>query len=934
MGEQYEDRNGADRTAAHSIMNCLISPYKTAYLVNLKTDTFTVLKRKNDIHARYGGDASFFESMDRYIESDVDAADRPMMHYEVSAATVAKRLVAEDHYTVEYMSIVDGRSIWHEMFVADVAEDEALIAFAARDEEITLRHITQRLYAGYYGIYVVDIAADTMRAIRHADMYFRKTDVSSYSQTWKEFLEGISETDYAFLVRLTDPDYLRRMFEQEDRHEYIFYSPRACGWAQLVSFALTRDAEGTVVTMAHCFSIVDSVQKENMELAEENRQQKKRLERALTFSNSFLDTFISAYYVGLKDLSCETYKRTRKLEEDYPVCDDYLQSITEYILRDVHPKDRDRMLMVVQPEYLADRLARETEFSVIMRDVSGGEEKYYRFQAIRGADPDHAAFGFVDITEDIREQKEHQKQFEEALAMAQSANRAKTTFLNNMSHDIRTPMNAIIGYTGLAATHIDNTELVRDYLSKISQSSDHLLSLINDVLDMSRIESGKMNLDEKNENISDIIHTLRDIVQADVHSKQLDFYVDSVDVNDEDIICDKLRLNQVLLNILSNAIKYTAPRGMISLRIIEHDIKKSGYATYEFTVRDNGMGMSQEFLTTIFDPFTRVRSSTVSGIQGTGLGMAITKNIIDMMGGTIQIESEEGVGTEVKITFEFKLQSAPRTPEEIPAFKGIRSLVVDDDTNTCLSVSKMIKNIGMRAEWCTSGKEAVIRAKAACQEGESFGVYIIDWLMPDMNGIETTRRIRKEIGPNVAIIVLTSYDWADIEEEARAAGVTTFVSKPLFPSDLTRVLEQCMGQAEEEAEPEPEEPDFKGRKVLLVEDNPLNTEIAVDMLSENGFEVYTADDGTTAVEAVRNAKAGDFDIILMDVQMPIMDGYEATRQIRALGTELSQIPIVAMTANAFAEDRAAALEAGMNEHIAKPIKMPVLKEMLARFLNK
>ena len=594
----------------------------------------------------------------------------------------------------------------------------------------------------------------------------------------------------------------------------------------------------------------------------------------------------------------------------------------------LHPDDKERVLEDFRRGIESGDAAGyvyDVEYRILRKT---GEYCWYhalaRMEDIE--DGDRRIYGIItDISGD--------KQLAEALSMAESANRAKTTFLNNMSHDIRTPMNAIIGYTGLAASHIDNKAQVQDYLGKIAQSSDHLLSLINVVLDMSRIESGKMNLDEKPESLPDIIHTLRDIVQADIHSKQHDLFIDTVNVHDEQVVCDKLRLNQVLLNILSNSIKYTAAGGTISMRITEKTLKPNGYATYEFCIKDNGMGMEEEFVKKIFDPFTRVKSSTVSGIQGTGLGMAITKNIIDMMGGRIEIDSKPGKGTETIVTFDFMvLEKAEKKNFEIPEFKGLRALVADDDANTCVSIETMLQEIGMRSEWCTSGKEAVFRAENAYSRGDLFRVYILDWLMPDMNGIETARRIRNVIGDDTPIIVLTAYDWADIEEEARAAGVTAFVNKPLFPSDLSRVLLSCIGREERTFGEEEEEYDFAGKKILLVEDNELNREIAEEILEEAGFVIDTAEDGTVAVEKMKAAKPGDYDLILMDVQMPIMDGYEATRKIRAMGTASSKLPILAMTANAFEEDRKAALNAGMNEHIAKPIDVGRLKEMLAKFL--
>ena len=662
-------------------------------------------------------------------------------------------------------------------------------------------------------------------------------------------------------------------------------------------------------------------------------ESKEQLQQSLAMSNYFISSFVSAYYVDLNDASCTILKRTSELEDAYPVIDNYVTVVNEYIAHDVHADDREMLYELVKPENIKMRLASEGAYSVLFRDIMGGTEKNYRFQVFCGADDDHAAFCIMDVTEDYRKEKAAQATLEEALAMAQSANRAKTTFLNNMSHDIRTPMNAIIGYTGLAASHLDSKDLLQDYLKKIGQSSDHLLSLINDVLDMSRIESGKMNLDEKPENLSEIMHTLRNIVQADIKSKELDFFMDTADVTDENIICDKLRLNQILLNVLSNAIKYTQAGGTVSLRIAQKSVSENGYGNYVFHVKDNGMGMSEEFVKTIFDPFTRVRSTTVSGIQGTGLGMAITKNIVDMMGGNIDINSTEGEGTEVIIEFRFKLGEHQEKLERIVELEGLRSLVVDDDMNACASIAKMLKDCGMRSEWCASGKEAVFRTEEAVKGGDLFKVYIIDWLMPDMNGIETTRRIRRVVGDDAPIIILTAYDWSDIEEEAKEAGVTAFISKPLFPSDLHSVLGQCIGKEKQEAVPGKEEFDFKGKKILLVEDNEMNLEIAAEILEDAGFVIDIAEDGDIAVEKMKGPEADDYDLILMDIQMPRMDGYEATRQIRALPPADKHIPIIAMTANAFEEDRKASLDAGMDEHISKPVDIHKLKETLAKFLQ-
>ncbi len=545
--------------------------------------------------------------------------------------------------------------------------------------------------------------------------------------------------------------------------------------------------------------------------------------------------------------------------------------------------------------------------------------------------PDTFVGFFVDIDDEKRMEAQLEAQrvdLQDALAAAQHANRAKTTFLNNMSHDIRTPMNAIIGFTSLAASHIDNKQQVRDYLTKIATSSNHLLSLINDVLDMSRIESGKVKIEEKECSLPEILHDLKTIVQADIMSKQLDFYIDTVDVVNEHVLCDRLRLNQILLNLLSNAMKFTKPGGVVSVRILQKRNAPEGYAVYEFQVKDTGIGMSTEFLKHVFEPFEREKTSTVSGIQGTGLGMAITKNIVDMMGGTVSVDSEVGKGTTFTVSLQFKTCSGPVRQETIPELQGLRALVADDDFNTCSSVTKMLADIGMRPDWTTSGKEAVLRVKLAGEQDDEYAVYIIDWLMPDMNGVEVVRRIRGLIGEDTPIIILTAYDWSDIEDEALKAGVTAFCSKPIFLSELREILESPFADSNSE-EVLQETFSFHGKKILLVEDNELNQKIAVEILQEVGFTVDVADDGAAAVKRMKEAEPGQYDLILMDIQMPVMDGYEATRQIRVLeDPDIAGIPIIAMTANAFYEDKKAAMEAGMDGHLAKPIDVSRLMELL------
>ena len=534
---------------------------------------------------------------------------------------------------------------------------------------------------------------------------------------------------------------------------------------------------------------------------------------------------------------------------------------------------------------------------------------------------------YILVMSDRTVDKKMNQALYEAVRAAETANRAKSTFLSNMSHDIRTPMNAVIGFTTLAVSNIDNKEKVRDYLGKILSSSNHLLSLINDVLDMSRIESGKIHLEETEVSLSDMLHDLKTIISGHIYAKQLELYMDAMDITDEDVYCDKTRLNQVLLNLLSNAIKFTPAGGTVSVRLKQFPGAKKGSGLYEIRVKDSGIGMSQEFVQKIFSPFERERTSTVSRTQGTGLGMAITKNIVDMMGGTIEVRTEQGKGTEFIVRLPLRIQSEQRSIEKIAELEDLKALVVDDDFNTCDSVTKMLVKVGMRSEWTLSGKEAVLRARQSMELGDAFHAYIIDWRLPDMNGIEVTRQIRS-MGDDTPIIILTAYDWSDIEVEARAAGVNAFCAKPLFMSDIRETLMTAIGQKQTGAEgrilPEAGS-DFSGRCILLVEDNELNREIAEELLKQYGFLVDTAENGAEAVKKVKNSAPGTYDLVLMDIQMPVMNGYEATEQIRALeDPALAKTRILAMTANAFDEDRKQALKCGMDGFLSKPIVMEEL----------
>jgi len=611
-------------------------------------------------------------------------------------------------------------------------------------------------------------------------------------------------------------------------------------------------------------------------------------------------------------------------------------SIAESLLYNL---DRTSFLESSKPDNIRRHLKNEDAYAYSYRIEKNGQLTNWQCKCV-SIDPSdkisQIIMGFKNIDNELSTEQERNRILQEALTQAQYSNKAKTLFLNNMSHDIRTPMNAIIGYTALASSHIDDQRRVLDYLKKISQSSNHLLSLINDVLDMSRIESGKLHLEEKGENLSEIMHDIRNIIHNDIVSKQLDLFIDTVDVTNEDIYCDRLRINQILLNLLSNAIKFTAPGGVISVRIVQESTSPRGYATYSFRIKDTGIGMTPEFMEHIFEPFTRERTTTVSGIQGTGLGMSITKNIVDMYGGTIEVYSKEGQGSEFIVTLRFRLQTTISKSPIIKSLEGLRGLVVDDDMNTCQSVSRMLRQIGLRSEWCMYGKEAVERVRESVEIEDKYHVYIIDWLMPDLNGIETARRIRNVVGDDAPIIILSAYDWTDIEEEAKAAGVTSFVSKPIFLSDLRSVLLSVCEEATEETSDTKKESEelLSDKRILLVEDNELNREIAQELLSDAGIKSDAAENGAVALEMLLNNDPNYYDLILMDIQMPIMDGYAATEAIRKMENHtLANIPVVAMTANAFEQDKELALASGMNDHLSKPINIANLLRVIKSLLT-
>lgn len=531
--------------------------------------------------------------------------------------------------------------------------------------------------------------------------------------------------------------------------------------------------------------------------------------------------------------------------------------------------------------------------------------------------------------------KQTLQQLQTAKEEALNASKAKSEFLSNMSHDIRTPMNAIVGMTAIARANIENPQQVGDCLKKIALSSKHLLGLINDVLDMSKIESGKMTLNMEQVSLREVLDGITTIVQPQIRTKRQNFNVIVRSIEQEKVYCDSVRLNQVLLNLLSNAIKFTSEEGTIEIYLDQEESPLGGdYVRTHIRVKDNGIGMSDEFQKKIFESFSREDSKRVHHTEGSGLGMAITKYIVDAMHGTIELKSELGMGTQFHITLDLERALVPEEEMILPNWK---MLIVDDDQQLCETTVVALKEIGIDAEWVLDGENAVDAAVKANKNRKPYNIILLDWKLPGIDGVETARRIHKQLGEdNVPILLISAYDWSEIETEARAAGISGFISKPLFKSTLFYGLKSFVGEGDTINKPveQKKEYDLTGLHVLVAEDNELNWEIAEALLESVGITADHAENGQMCIDMFKDSKPGEYQAILMDIRMPIMTGYEATPEIRKLNRPDNDLPIIAMTADAFADDMKKCIDCGMNAHIAKPIDIDVVQKTIAKFIKK
>ena len=940
-------RNKNRDEGLYNAYSAISDVYLAMHRIDIKANTYSSIKTTDKI-MKYTipGSDNYDENARSIIKALAKEASYDSAIEFMDRNTLEERMQGKKHISVGFEGKTAGMcklhfikededqngNLWHVIFVVEVTD------------EIEFQSAFDVFSSGFQNVFRIDLEngiAKVLKLERFIADGIDETDnrFFSYDEILKSYISSrVHPEDRQMLQEKLGIDSLREEFKT--KHVYVGnYRILVDGEIHYFqyNYSLINDT-GNIICG---FRNIDAVREEHVMQEKKQKEieeaHRKQLREHIEVISSLSTLYSTIFAAEIDTHRYEVLDSVALMGDVAGAGGNFDDVKSNVIAAFMKPDDHERMNEFLDLDTLAQRMQ---DVNTVVTEYQNPEGRWFEARFIlKSRDNAGAAKEVLYVARDITDEKlkdlEQQEQLSHALAAARQASKAKSTFLNSMSHDIRTPMNAIIGFTALAQTHIDDQEQVQDYLAKISTSSTHLLSLINDILDMSRIESGTVKLEEKPVHIPDLLHDLRTMIQGLINSKSQNLYIDTQDVMHEDVVTDKLRLNQVLINIVGNAIKFTQPGGDVIIRLAEKPCRAKNYAKYVFTVKDNGVGMSKEFMEHIFDTFTREYSTTTSGIQGTGLGMAITKNIVDMMGGEITVDSEEGKGSLFTVTLNLRLANRPVKNEPIPELMGARALIVDDDFNTCRSVSKMLRDIKMRPDWTVSGREAVVRAQDATEIDDEYKVYIIDYLMPDMNGIETVRRIRKVIREDVPIIVLTAYDWSDFELEAREAGVTAFVSKPIFMSELREVLTRPTGSEAVLQCEKQKHYDYSDKHILLAEDNELNREIATAILAETGMKVDSVNDGDEAVTAIANAPDDKYDLVLMDIQMPKMDGYTATREIRTLpDNRKANIPIVAMTANAFEEDRRKALESGMNGHIIKPVSIEEIAKVLDEIFSR
>ena len=941
------------------IASALTRDYPDVVLVNLEEDSAVTIKLYGQMIAedKRVSLRAYSDTWENYIRRYVLEEDREELRAAVDAEAVKRALQNSDFCAHSYRVLLSDGSIHHfqAVFIRIQAHRGAgsriILGFRnvdaiveeerkhARIQEEQLR-IIEALSMEYHSLFKINASTRRMTLYRTDGVGMARERIESlmslgsYEEVLGRYIDAyVVEEDRQRLKESTTLSNLLRCVPEKGLYK-LGYRRSMDGVLSYyeMNVVKTVDEQGTTIFILGL-----------RDVDEEMQRQIKQLRKLETQSEIIEGLSAEFYSVLLVDPETDRIATYRAVDEEGRAIETHflrhggcwtkgIQSYAEELVSDA---SRAEFLEKLSLEHFR-KDGKDYSFTYEKRSEGGMTYLQARVSFVHESDGRLAVvIGMRNIDDLIKKERQQEMALQAACEAAEAANKAKTDFLSNMSHDIRTPMNGIIGMTAIAAAHIDDRERVQDSLQKITQASKHLLSLINEVLDMSKIESGKVNLYEEEFNLSDLIDNLLSMTSPQIEAHHHELSVNISGVTHEAVIGDSLRIQKIFTNLMSNAIKYTPDGGKIQLSITEKTSNQAKVGCYEFVFEDNGIGMSEEFMEQIFDPFTRAADGRVNQIQGTGLGMPISRNIVRMMGGDIKVESRLGEGSRFTVTMYLRLQDAAEIPND--RFVDLDVLVADDDAMSLESCCGMLNDLGMKADGVSSGAEAVEQVVLHHAQKRDYFACILDWKMPDMDGIATTRAIRRAVGNEVPIIIISAYDWTDIEQEALAAGANAFISKPLFRSRLARTFSALVGE-EEPAEQEPspaslEEVRLEGRRALLVEDNALNLEIAAEILEMTGLTVESATDGTEAVDRMASCEDGYYDIIFMDIQMPRMNGYDATRAIRAMNRSYcKQVPIVAMTANAFAEDVQAAKTVGMNEHIAKPLDLKTLARTLERWL--
>ncbi len=970
ISQKNEESQESDTLPVKKALSAIESIYHRIYVVSLSKNYYQKLQSKDNKISFVPVSGKYTDLVNKYINNFIEPKFREDASFRLSIDYILSNINTEERsFGIDYSQTINGHTYWYRISIVlvDMNSDNTKpehVLFTVKDittitGERTMNEIAFSLIRRQYiRIGLINLNKDTMVTLQSivSELDDGKAFAQSYSKAFNDIvLKRILPKFRKKAIDTMSVENLKTKFDSGEQFIEFFcketindkdiwvhmwltptddYTPENARVMWYVRNVFKEQTKPTTYT--------DNVLKISSEISFSSSNEKQYCMSALSDSYFYYkfdvsgdelikESFSNTDFNIIDNINDDIYPISfgtfiKKWREVYhPVFDTKLDEDIFTIEELKNAFDKNERIIEVELKQTPPKNSKESEFIKICVFLSQDNITKHII----------ALVVYKDISEKRKNEIQAKMAMRDAYELANRASNAKSEFLNHMSHDIRTPMNAIIGMTAIASTHIDNKERLLDCLQKITMSSKHLLALINEVLDMSKIESGKIDLSEEEFNLSDLIDNLISMVRPLVAQKHHNLETHVNNIEHEKVIGDCLRIQQSFVNFMSNAIKYTPDGGKIKLSISEKPCHNSHLGCYEFIFEDNGIGMSPDFIQHIFEPFTRDNNKMVNKINGTGLGMAIANNLVKMMNGNIKVESTLGIGSKFTVTIYLKLQNTNEI--SFDEFIDIPVLIVDDDEDTCIAACEILKEMGINGEYVLNGKEAIEKITEHHNKNNDYFSVIIDWKMPDMDGIQTTKEIRKKVGDEIPIIIISAYDWSDIEIEARRAGANAFIGKPLFKSRFVYLFHDLMNKDDETVAEslvgDISHNNFKGKRILLVEDNELNAEIATEILQMSGLDVEHAENGQVAIDMFSTSQPYYYDLIFMDIQMPIVNGYEATRAIRALKhPNAKTIPIVAMTANAFAQDVQMALGSGMNEHIAKPLDFNQLVKTLNKYL--